>query len=63
MIPTTVGTSIMSFGKPPVDGESGDDRERDATGRSGLLAAFERHVARWQRLCVETRCQVFESDS
>jgi hypothetical protein len=53
----------MSFGKPPVDGESGDDRRRNATGRSGLLAAFARHVARWQRLCVETRCQVFESES
>lgn len=55
----------MSFGKGPLGRQPEDSpgREQDAAGRSGLLGAIERHVARWQKLCVETRCQVFESDT
>jgi hypothetical protein len=55
----------MSFGKGPLGRQPEDSpgREPDAAGRSGVLGAIERHVARWQKLCVETRCQVFESDS
>jgi hypothetical protein len=58
-------TSVMSFEKGP-HGRQPEDRpgrEPDAAGRSGVLGAIERHVARWQRLCVETRCRVFERDS
>lgn len=58
-------TSSMSFEKGPLGRkpEESPGSEPDAAGRSGLLGRIERHVARWQRLAVETRCAVFEPDS